>query len=562
MGLLTPTRTATLSSDHLLPFAVMAPRLQATLENDALDLSLWGSGDIARISLRHDWQGSFTYGANILTSRNGGIWVAQSLPAMLVHDARVARVTPAKKPAQWAQHNHAATRPDATTWQLPWGWLSITQHGNDIVIACGATADECQRAVRMNADTIIREAENHAAQCDLMPTAPPLLRSMVYAGMHTALASRRTLADGRFAGLAAGMNYTAPARTYYRDGHWTVQALLHADPASVRAQIDLLAKGIHSDGEAPSAVITADAALIKVWDNFRLSHPDETAAHRRAGEWWSDHTDSPLFFILTLADYCRATGDVSLFKTYATQVHAIFHRYAHMARSGDGLPVKPRHDRDWADNVFRSGHVSYIAGLWMCALRAVMQYDDVLRDAAAGLHVLAKRAVRHHLLTADGWPCDYRDTKRGVFEDHLTLDALPLIDGGAFGENETAALCAHIAATLETRNNTAQPHGDWGVMCAWPPYRTRADLRGKTVFAYRYHNGSDWPWLDGLYARTLLRNGIAGWKYPLLRWWEYGLARGWTSPVEYFSPPYGRGSLLQGWSSMPAAVALEYRDRF
>ena len=30
--------------------------------------------------------------------------------------------------------------------------------------------------------------------------------------------------------------------------------------------------------------------------------------------------------------------------------------------------------------------------------------------------------------------------------------------------------------------------------------------------------------------------------------------------VEYFSPPFGRGSLLQGWSSLPAAVALAHRD--
>jgi hypothetical protein len=29
--------------------------------------------------------------------------------------------------------------------------------------------------------------------------------------------------------------------------------------------------------------------------------------------------------------------------------------------------------------------------------------------------------------------------------------------------------------------------------------------------------------------------------------------------VEWFSPPFGRGSLLQAWSSLPAAVALEHR---
>ena len=54
---------------------------------------------------------------------------------------------------------------------------------------------------------------------------------------------------------------------------------------------------------------------------------------------------------------------------------------------------------------------------------------------------------------------------------------------------------------------------------------------------------------------------LPGWEYPLLRWWQVGLARGWAAPVEYYSPPYGRGALLQAWSSFPAAVALRWRDR-
>ena len=57
-----------------------------------------------------------------------------------------------------------------------------------------------------------------------------------------------------------------------------------------------------------------------------------------------------------------------------------------------------------------------------------------------------------------------------------------------------------------------------------------------------------------------VKGGLPGWRYPLLRWWETSLARGWMGTVEYFAPPWGRGSLLQGWSSMPAAVALRYRD--
>jgi hypothetical protein len=31
--------------------------------------------------------------------------------------------------------------------------------------------------------------------------------------------------------------------------------------------------------------------------------------------------------------------------------------------------------------------------------------------------------------------------------------------------------------------------------------------------------------------------------------------------VEHYSTPFGRGSLLQAWSSLPAEVALAYADR-
>jgi len=82
-----------------------------------------------------------------------------------------------------------------------------------------------------------------------------------------------------------------------------------------------------------------------------------------------------------------------------------------------------------------------------------------------------------------------------------------------------------------------------------------------SAFAYRYHNGADWPVWDGLYAELLVEAGMPGWEYPLLRWWQVGLAQGWASPVEYYSPPYGRGAVLQAWSSLPAAVALRWRQR-
>ena len=52
--------------------------------------------------------------------------------------------------------------------------------------------------------------------------------------------------------------------------------------------------------------------------------------------------------------------------------------------------------------------------------------------------------------------------------------------------------------------------------------------------------------------------GLPGWRYPLTRWWKTSLANGWAGAVEYFSPPFGRGSLLQGWSAMPAAAVMAH----
>lgn len=107
---------------------------------------------------------------------------------------------------------------------------------------------------------------------------------------------------------------------------------------------------------------------------------------------------------------------------------------------------------------------------------------------------------------------------------------------------------------LQSRYNHAQPYGDWGVLCAFPPYQRAEDLFGRSAEPYRYHNGADWLYWDAVYAQILLARGDDDWRYVLTRGWEYGLTRGWLTPVEYFSPPYPPGGYLQAWSSLPAAV--------
>ena len=232
--------------------------------------------------------------------------------------------------------------------------------------------------------------------------------------------------------------------------------------------------------------------------------------------------------------------------------------------AGSGLPLKPRHDRDWADNVYREGAVAYDLGLWIGALDCIGELgaaaDPVLASAALELAARARGSLDDALWRDHGWYADYA-APDGFVEDHLALDSLTLLRFDAAGPDRATQVLDAVCDNLQSRHNPIQRWGDWGMLCAFPPFKRRADTRAKSAFAYRYHNGADWPWLDGLYAGELLRRGLPGWRYPLTRWWESCLHNGWVGAVEDFSPPFGRGSLLQGWSSLAAAVALAHRGR-
>jgi len=549
----------------LLPF--MAGRLQGDLSPDGVvELSVWGCGKLAKVRFS-PLRGPLFYGPNRVVGAVGGAHVAQSKPVLLIRGARGGAVFPAPRSAWW-HDAEGLPRPDVRregkarrVVELGWGAVVVEQRGDDLVLAAGQSLAEALDALTLTGDEIVAEADAYVARCDLMPAADPLLRSMVVQGTHAALSSIRLGPSGEFAGLAAGQAYSTPARTYYRDGYWTLQPLLTLAPEAVREQIRMLAKGVQPDGEAPSGVILSGKAQSVAWAKFR-DHPDRYKEHHlRPGDWWSDHFDSPLFLVLALGDYVRATGDTEELRLHWPVVTAILERYFALAGPA-GLPLKPRHDRDWADNVFREGLVSYDIGLWVGALDAVVEFGG---DIDAALVARAKAAAKAARVAIDeqlwvkerGWYADFI-TPDGFAEDHLMIDSLTLLRYGAIPEAKAAKLLDTVAATLESRNNEAQPYGDWGVLCAYPPYKRPKDIRAKTAFAFRYHNGADWPYLDGLYAEERLRRGLGGAHYALTRWWEMCLASGWAGAVEYYSPPFGRGSLLQGWSGMPAAVAVKY----
>ncbi|MEO5805936.1 MAG: GH116 family glycosyl hydrolase [Devosia sp.] len=551
----------------LLP--IMAPRLQADCEPDGrITVAVWGVGTLATISFA-GLAAPYRYGPNLIEAAQGGIYVAQSAPVMVIAGTMLRRLAPSTKASWW--HKPAAgdapakaSRKGNRRWlELAWGALALEQRGDDLVIAAGADLAEAEAALGLAVDAIIAEARAYVERCDRLPKADPLLRSMVIQGTHAALSSIRQDRHGQFAGLAAGQGYSSPARTYYRDGYWTLQPLLALAPEAVRGQIRLLAKGVQPDGEAPSAVILSGPAQSAAWDVFRKSTHPYVLEHARAGDWWSDHFDSPLFFVLTVGDYVRTSGDIAEAKAHWPLLKAIIERYVRMS-GPDGLPKKPNNDRDWADNVYREGYVSYNLGLWVGALDAVAEMgrsvDPVFGNEAEALAKTARANIEAALwVEQPGTYADFRNSD-GFVEDHVMADTLTLLRYDAVSADGAKAALETARTTLESRHNTTQPYGDWGVLCAYPPYKRPKDTRSKSAFAFRYHNGSDWPYLDGIYAEERLRRGLGDARYALTRWWQACLDSGWAGAVEYYSPPYGRGSLLQGWSGLPADVAVRYRD--
>ena len=408
----------------------------------------------------------------------------------------------------------------------------------------------------------MREANDYAARCDLAPAADPLLRSLVMHGAHAALSSARKDGGGGFAGLAAGLAYSNPPRTYYRDGYWTLQLLARLAPDIAAAEIELLAGCVQAErrgaerGDRRRAGMrrtsSANGSRTPPWPPRTVAPANggATTSTARCSSCWPSPSTRRRAATTRSPGASGRSWQASSIATWRL-------------RGPAGLPVKPRNDRDWADNVYRDGLVAYDIGLWIGALDALAALGERL-DPQLGAAARAEAAAARAAADAALWRGDrYADYVRpdGWAEAHPALDALMLLRFGAVPAARALAVLDEVRSHLESRHNSEQPYGDFGVLCAFPPFADRAALRAKSADPYRYHNGGEWPWLDAVYAAERLRRGLPGWRYPLTRWWSYCLEQGWAGPVEHFSVPYGRGSLLQGWSSLPAAVALEFADR-
>ena len=349
---------------------------------------------------------------------------------------------------------------------------------------------------------------------------------------------------GRFRGFLAGIVYQSPARTYFRDGYWTVLSVLPYRPDLVRNEIITLATGIDKDGKCPSAVKY----------NFK--------------NWWGNHYDSPSCFAAMLYDYVRASGDTSILDEPwrgGTILDAAVKVVDKLAEYADdtGLLYKggEYNRRDWCDNVFRSGYCTYDEAFYARALKALSvlleERDNAAAEAYAAKYEKVCKAINDILWDSKlGYYVNYKNET--FTEDNLSIDTVTTVLFGIAPEDRARSVLKKMESMLETRNNKDQKAGDFGVLSVYPFYKDNRSVVLKSSLPYYYHNGGDWPYWSAAYAYAKLMYGM-DYIYPLTRWFEYNIAKNNFTPVEFYAPPHADGSLLQAWSSVGAFV-LSYPD--
>jgi hypothetical protein len=362
----------------------------------------------------------------------------------------------------------------------------------------------------------------------------PLQKALFSSALNCALSSYKQV--GPFKGFYAGIHYRAPPRTYYRDGYFTVLPVLAHKPEWVREEICTLALGIAPDGTCPSAVIDAETF------------------------YWSNHLDSPAFFIMMVHDYLAATKDFGILeetiggKTILQQVLFLTDALLQKADKNHLLWRETGNRHDWADNIYREGYVTYIEALFYRAIYCTSRILVATKMPDAERYMqqaeTIRAAINEHLWNEKkGWYNNYKF--EGGVEDNLSIDTVLCVLFGIANETRSRRMLQSMEALLESNNNSQQPFGDWGTLCCWPPYKYPAHLVEKSAYPYIYHNGSDWPYWSCAYAFAKSMHGLPQ-EYPLTRWFTHGLRQGWATPVEYYNPVSGHGSLLQGWSGMAA----------
>lgn len=348
---------------------------------------------------------------------------------------------------------------------------------------------------------------------------------------------------GDYKAFMAGHIYLLPMRSYYRDSYYTVLPMYRQHSDLVRNQIITLARGISENGDCPSAVR---------WDY---------SGH------WGNHYDSPSFPAMMLWDYVKYTNDTAILSekinntTVLGRITDAVEKLASFADETGLIYKKGRYNmRDWADEVCRSGYVTYNEVLFARALYSLSKLYELTGDGKLAAEYMTrfekvKQAVNHILWDDElGWYVNFKD---GDFtEKNLSVDTCFAALFGIAEGDRAVRMLKNMESILESKNNPDQKAGDFGVMCVYPFYSRKDGARHKSSQPYYYHNGANWPYLSAMYAAAKRKFGME-YRYALESWFEYNVERGNYTPVEFFSPPQPDGSLLQAWSGAAAFVIDE-----
>ena len=90
-------------------------------------------------------------------------------------------------------------------------------------------------------------------------------------------------------------------------------------------------------------------------------------------------------------------------------------------------------------------------------------------------------------------------------------------------------------------------------MSVYPFYSNVYSASNRSAQPFHYHNGGNWPYFSAIYAYAKRKFGME-YKNALQSWFLYNVKKCNYTPIEYFSPLYDQGSLLQAWSGVAAFV--------
>ncbi len=366
-------------------------------------------------------------------------------------------------------------------------------------------------------------------------------KAMYHSAFFCALENYKVKGDYR--AFMAGHHYLIPMRSYYRDSYFTVLSMYAGHTDKIKEQLLVLAKGISPDGTCPSAV-----------------KYDYTA-------WSGDHYDSPSFLAMMLYDYVTFTHDLSVLSLdaggqslFEKAVLAVDALSKHTDDTGLLNKEGKYNKQDWADEVNRSGYVTYDELLYARALDCTSRLYGLLgKDVEARHYAVAFQGVKDAINTIlwDEQLGYYINFKAPDYtETNLSIDTVFAVIFRIAPPERAERMMKQMEALLETRNNREQEAGDFGVMCVYPFYSHIDSAYRKSAQPYCYHNGANWPYLSAMYAYAKRMMNME-YRYALESWFTYTTQKGFFTPIEFFSPPQKCGSLLQAWSAASAFVLNE-----